>query len=251
VTSPLTLGTGDVHVWYARPEAVSDPALLRACERTLSTYERERRRRLRLERGRHEYLVAHALLRTCLSRYADVPPQAWRFETNHRGRPEISAPRGAPPLRFNLSHTAGLVACAVTMGAAIGVDVEDTRRSGRGMQVAERFFSTSEVADLRRLPESRRSRRFFEYWTLKEAYVKARGLGLALPLQRFSFRVRRGAPVSVSFDPQLGDRPESWHFALFRPTRRHVLAVGVQRPSGGPCAIQLRESIPLSAPPTV
>ena len=244
--SLLTLRAGDVHVWYVRPEAVSDAALLRACEETLSADERGRRNRLRLEEARHQYLVAHALVRTCLSRYADVRPHAWVFETGPHGRPEISAPDGVPVLRFNLSHTAGLVACAVTLRAAIGVDVEDTRRRGHAMEVAERFFSPPEVADLLRLPDSRRPRRFFEYWTLKEAYIKARGLGLALPLQRFSFRLRRGAAISASFDACLDDRPESWHFALFRPTRRHVLAVGVERPPGTSCAVQLRESPPLS-----
>ncbi len=126
-----------------------------------------------------------------LSRYADVAPRDWPFRIDEHGRPELAArPAGTPDLRFNVSHTNGLVACAVTVGREVGVDVEHT---GRRLvhDVAERFFSPREVADLRACPAADQPVVFFDYWTLKESYIKARGLGLALPLRQFSFLLRR------------------------------------------------------------
>src|SRR6185295_18612851 len=120
--------------------------------------------------------------RTTLSHYAAVDPTAWQFARNRRGRPEISGPLGVAPLRFNLSNTAGLIACLVTLGVDVGVDVEDTHRRGETVRIANRFFSASEVAALEALPPERQRQRFFEYWTLKESYIKARGMGLAIPL---------------------------------------------------------------------
>ena len=131
-------------------------------------------------------------------------------------------------LRFNLSHTDGLVVCLVAVEREIGVDVEHTARAGSvGIEIAERFSSPSEVAELRSLPFADQRSRFFDYWTLKEAYIKARGLGLHLPLDQFSFHLgltpvtpereptrQHGAPgpgpappIRISFGPRIPDDP--------------------------------------------
>jgi 4'-phosphopantetheinyl transferase len=194
----------------------------------LSDDERERMQRLRLPRHRHDYLVSHALVRAALSRCADVAPGAWTFRANRHGRPEIGGPVAAAALRFNLSHTDGLVACAVTLGAAVGVDVENSQRPLRLMAVAKRFFHAAEAEDLGALPAERRAVRFFTYWTLKEAYVKARGEGLSLPLQRIRFHLAGAGDPSVSFGEDLRDDPRRWRFVLLRPSTRHVLALAVE-----------------------
>ena len=99
------------------------------------------------------------------------------------GKPTIAHPKDIAPLSFNLSHTERLIVCLVALDREVGVDAEDTERAGETVEVADRFFSPTEVAALRALPAQSRRRRFFQYWTLKEAYIKARGMGLSLPLK--------------------------------------------------------------------
>jgi 4'-phosphopantetheinyl transferase len=240
----LELNDDEVHVWGVVPQAVDDAGLLRRYEDVLSADEQAQRRRLRLDRLRHDYLVAHTLVRVSLSRYADVSPEDWTFVRNRHGRPDIGGPRGAPPLRFNLSHTGGLVVCAVAMRRAVGVDVEDRSRPLRCMSVAERFFSSVEVDALHALPEAERHSAFFTFWTLKEAYIKARGLGLSMPLEKFSFALDGGEGPAISFAPGLDDDPRRWRFALFRPTQRHVVALAAQREANGVVRARLRLAVP-------
>jgi 4'-phosphopantetheinyl transferase len=242
----VDLGDAEVHVWGIDPQQVDDAALLRRYESILSPDEHERRLRLRLERLRHDYLVAHALLRVSLSRYADVAPRDWTFRRSRHGRPEISGPRGAPPLRFNLSHTDGFVACAVTKGRAVGVDVEDRSRSLRFTDVAKRFFAPVEADALDALPEEERRAGFFRLWTLKEAYIKALGLGLAMSLESFWFQFDANGVPSVSFaDP--GADPRRWRFFLFRPTDRHILALAIEQTSSAATHARLRLAVPFAA----
>lgn len=237
----LALAPRDVHLWWVRPERAGEPALA-AYAALLAPEERARWERLRRPEARRDFLVTRALVRTTLSRYAPVAPAAWRFSAGAHGRPEIASPRVA--LRFNLSHTAGLVVCAVARGRAVGVDVEDTRRRSRTDALAARFFAPAEVATLRALAPRARRARFFECWTLKESYLKARGLGLRLPLARFAFRVDGRRRVRVAFDRGLGDDPRRWLFTLLRPTAHHVIAVSVRRPPGVPIRMQSRETVP-------
>jgi 4'-phosphopantetheinyl transferase len=213
----------EVHVWLARPDAVHDAPQLAACDAVLSAEERTRQQRLRSESGRRLYLVAHALVRSALSHYASVPPDRWSFAANRWGRPTVVGPAGGPPLQFNLSHTAGLAACVVTCGCDCGVDVEFTDRRRDPLTVARRVLSPDEYADLERWPLERQREGFFVYWTLKEAYVKARGMGMALPLREASFRVNEDR-IEISVE---GKPDTSWQFASLRPSPRHLLAVAV------------------------
>jgi 4'-phosphopantetheinyl transferase len=201
---------GEAHLYTVRLSEASDPALLAAYRDLLSPEEQARGDRYLFERNRHEHVVAHALKRLCLSRYAPVAPRAWRFAIGERGKPEIEAPPS--PLRFNLSHTDGLVACLVARDADVGVDVETVARGTDMAGVASRFFAEPEVEALLALPAQAHKRRFFEYWTLKEAYIKARGLGLAIPLGDFWFTLAPPAQPVIGFAPALEDRPDRWRF---------------------------------------
>ncbi len=182
-------------------------------------------------------------MRTVLSKYADVAPEAWRFVTNEYGRPEIDEPADARWLKFNLSHTNGLIAMIVARDREVGVDVEDRERSGQLLEVADRFFSPSEVEALHALPEEERLDRFFLYWTLKESYIKARGMGLAIPLAQFSFGV--DADITIDFDPKLNDDPNRWQFTAMSVGRRHALAAGVTRNKNEIVGVVLHETVPL------
>lgn len=243
------LGPGEVHVWTTPPPAIEERALLQAYEAMESDDERERRLRLRFAADRHERLVAVALVRTTLARYADVAPRDWRFERNEHGRPDPVAGQCDPPLRFNLSHARGLVACAVTVDRAVGIDVERIDRRSGTVSIADRYFAPEEARALRACPRERRRERFFEYWTLKESYIKARGLGLRIPLRRFAFRLDGDRPIRVAFERDFDDRAVDWQFALFRPTSGHIMAVAVRRGAVPDLEIRVRDAIPLREPP--
>ncbi|MBI2567409.1 MAG: 4'-phosphopantetheinyl transferase superfamily protein [Candidatus Schekmanbacteria bacterium] len=228
-------------VWLLAPDApaAADARMLSYCERLLSSDERDRRDRFHFQRHRHQFLVSHALVRTTLSRYSHVEPERWEFSTNAHGRPEIAVPCQSPPLRFNLSHTDGLIACAVALAVDVGVDVEDATRSTAVAAIARRSFSPAEVNALEALPGARQTDRFFSLWTLKEAYIKARGLGLALPLDAFTMLVDRGDAPSIQFSAAIADDPGAWGFHASAPTARHRLAVAV-RSEGLPACFEVR-----------
>jgi 4'-phosphopantetheinyl transferase len=243
--SLLALSAAEAHLWYVFPDALTDSVLLDAYYQLLCPEERDQHKRFRFAKGRHEYLVTRALVRTVLSHYVAVDPRTWQFEKNTYGKPAIAYPHDILPLSFNLSNTNGLVVCLVALDREVGVDVEDMERPGKTVEIADSFFSPAEVAALRALPGEARRDRFFTYWTLKESYIKARGMGLSLPLDRFSFHLAGGCPVRISFDSRLGDEPDSWQFAQFRPTSRHVIAVAIRRGVDSDLTIQLRQTVPL------
>jgi 4'-phosphopantetheinyl transferase len=202
--------------------------------------------RFYFESGRHQALITRALVRVVLSRYCEVPPQEWRFVRDERGRPHVAAglaPAGLPA--FNLSHTRGLVACAVTGAPAVGVDVEyvEQRRSSR--DIANRYFATAESSALEALPPEDQTQRFFHYWTLKESYIKARGKGLAIALGDFAFRFEGERELEVTLEPSLHDDPTKWRFWLCRPSPEHVAAVCVATDGTTRANLSVRRMVPL------
>ena len=194
--------------------------------------ERARCRSLLLEEDRVSFVAAHALLRTALSEVAARGPCEWRFATSSGGRPEIEAPLLRPRLRFSLSHTRGLVACAVTEERDVGLDVERVLPWAGSGGLAERCLSSSEKRAVAGLPPPEARSLFFGLWTLKEAYAKARGLGLRLSFDVASFHVAPGAPPAVSFAPGHDEDARGWQFALLQPRPGYQLAVGARRETG-------------------
>lgn len=190
------------------------------------------------------FLAARILLRSVLSQYAGLRPEQWRFEANEFGRPHVANPDAPHGLAFNLSHKPGCVTSLVGARRDLGVDVEDTA-AGRPnfLAIAGRFFSASEADALVALPDAQRRQRFYELWTLKESYIKARGVGLSLGLSRFSFSIE-GNRAAVCFAEGFDDRAETWDFRLFRPDERHVIATSV-RHSGAPPVIQMIDAAQL------
>lgn len=223
----MYLATDEIHLWQVFDDRLPETALA-DCLGLLDAEEYARHRRFRHRGAQRQHLIARALVRTTLSRYAEPAPRDWRFIRNAYGRPEIADPD--VDLRFNVSHSEGLIVCAVARRREIGVDVEHRQRRGRMADIAERFFSAREAAALRALPEARQQQRFFDYWTLKEAYIKARGMGLALPLGGFSFHLDAGA-IRISFEG-LDDDPARWHFWLLQPSASHALALCGERRAG-------------------
>ena len=217
---------GEVHVWLVHADAPSEDELARLAL-LMSSAERPRHDAYHFQKDKRLFIIARATCRTLLSRYTGINPTAWTFRENHWGRPEIASPPVTPPLRFNLSHTAGLVACALARDREIGIDVEKATRPTEILTIANSVFSPGEIRDLAALPASEQQRRFFELWTLKEAYIKARGKGLAIPLDEFSFTIPGGPTVRC--EPSLQDDGDSWQFRLWRPTATHQAALAVRR----------------------
>jgi 4'-phosphopantetheinyl transferase len=129
------------------------------------------------------------------------------------------------PLHFSLSHTDGCVAVAVSSSPLVGVDVQAMRERESFVAVAAHAFAADEAAALRALPPGEQMNRFFDYWVLKEAYVKARGLGLRLALDGFSMRVRPPEEIGIAFSDEYDDIADRWRFTLRSPSCRHKLAV--------------------------
>ena len=220
------LDRGHVHVFYQATDAVDEGAALAV----LSDNERLRHSQFVFDRDRRDYAAAHALLRWSLSRYAPVAPDAWQFRNRRHGKPSLAGDYGALPLAFNLSHTHGLVACAIAVDANVGVDVESvTRAVDEG--VSRRFFAAAEQdAIARALTPRERAERFFEMWTLKEAYIKAIGLGLVHPLSTIVFEV--GVDRSVAFTAPADVDPARWRFVVLAPREDYRLAVAARAAHG-------------------
>lgn len=216
-----------ITAWLLEPDAV-DPRVVDGLRRLLDDDEARRAGRFAFDADRLLFTVAHGLARLALSEAVpDVAPEAWRFVTNAWGRPSLAAPFERRDLHFNLSHTRGLAACVVGGHQEIGIDVEDGARPFGGLAVAERFFAVPEVAALRHVTAEDRRDLFFRFWTLKEAYIKARGRGISLGLGRFWFDVS-GPAARIAWDAGLDQRPESWRFPETSPTPRHRLALAIR-----------------------
>jgi 4'-phosphopantetheinyl transferase len=187
---------------------------IKAADRYLSIEERARRDRFYLAADRRDFTVAHDLLRRTLSFYGNASPADWRFTTNEYGKPSIdSGDSDLAAISFSISHTKGCVACGVTVGAPLGVDLELTDRPLSVNEIADRYFSPDEAAWLRRCSDGMRGGRFTELWTLKEAFLKATGVGLSGSLASVSFRFEEPGRIMFTLPPNI--ECAAWHFALF------------------------------------
>jgi len=218
------IAKADVYIWYcATPK--TDGGSGDVLARHLSLEERARRDRFRFDEDRRTYTVAHDLLRRSLSRNADVAPADWQFAVDRHGKPSIKNADGhARALSFNLSSTRGYAACAIAGSGAVGVDIERIDQPDRVQDVAERYFSEDEIAWIKQAPAAARNARVIELWTLKEAYLKALGIGLSGSLNDVSFGI--GPDMRVTCPAVLNSN--EWHFALFKPFESVRLAVAAR-----------------------
>ena len=235
-----------IDLWCAFLTDIDAAGHWRQCTALLDEGELRRARTLRRPADRRRHVAARALVRTVLSRYLPPAPQDWRFVADAHGRPQLSPEHRLPELQFNIAHTAGLVVLALRVGGALGVDVETPRRRTDTLAL-ERYFAPAERAALRALPAAARRRRFFEVWTLKEAYLKARGLGLRLPLEGFAFEFGAPADVTLTMTDACADTPQRWALGQWSLRGRYLLALCAERRTPRPLALRLYETVPLGA----
>ena len=158
----------------------------------LSGQENDRAEKFKFHKDRKRHVLTHGLLRVILSLYANVAPEELKFTENRYGKPELVHPSGLS-LTFNLSHSHERALIGIARGRQIGVDIEYVKNDFEWQEIIERFFSPREVEMINALPKNLQLRAFFTCWTRKEAYVKATGMGLSLPLKEFDVSPVPGA----------------------------------------------------------
>ena len=228
--SPVTTELYDrlqtqVHVWYCSPPLIDDRQKLAEYKAVLSKQECERYLRFRFDKDRHSYLVAHALLRYALSEYVTQPASQWQFDIGEHGKPVLKT-SPLHDLRFNLTHTDGLCACVISSNRRCGIDAENIRRKNKLSAVAQRMFAEEELVQL---DEANIDTAFYYFWTLREAYVKALGVGLAGSSKGFYFDVDQRALRAQMFHRNAAEVDSgNWRFWLSEPAPAHVLSIGVE-----------------------
>ena len=227
----LNLPHDEVHLWTLDSGEVSllDRETEAAYVDALSETEARRYHRLQISRRKQQYLLGKFFVRQVLSRYRDVDPLRWTFVESSHGKPVLADE--SAELAFNLSHSRGMFAVAVSSAGVTGVDVEYARRSRRIMALANRHFSAAEIAALKSLEGESQLARFYQLWTLNEAFVKGRGLGLTMPLQDFTFEISDAGKITFAEDqPTTSTQWQFWTLPLASSFDRQAytasLAVG-------------------------
>ena len=242
----VTRTSGRVSIWWGSPGE-----LARNCHALhwnhLSEAERTSIDRFVFAEDRNASLLARVMVRHVLTEMTGaLPAHAWQFSRTPLGRPTIANP-GFESLRFSISHTRSLVVCAVAAQGELGVDIESLERQVP-IELADHYFTSEEAEDVRSTPAVRRARRFLEYWTLKEALLKARGLGLMVPLESFSFHFGDQNQVEVAFSdvpPLASEDPARWRFHSGEIAPSHVLAVACAPTGGEPLEVRFQAVGPL------
>ena len=205
------------------------PATLNRLSYQLDEAEREHCGRFRHTGSRRQYICARALLRHALSRReVDIEPASWRYRRTPSGKLELAESHVHTGLRFNLSHSGDVVVCAIAHHRTVGVDVEWINRSCECKTIAERYFAPAECQALLALPDDQIRAAFFDFWTLKEAYVKALGHGLSYPLEKFFFSLKDGNGISIT-DANDSEASRKWAFFLLPCFDRYRIAVCTER----------------------
>lgn len=213
-------------VWWMRTDHLDD-----ACQQRLRAIldqtEQVRAGRFVSAQDQREFVACHALLRIMLARIAGRSPHEWIFSVGPHGKPSVAAEHDLPDLQFNITHTRGLVAAGVAWAHSIGIDAQICESYSDQLRLAKRFFTAAEADTVGAAVESDRPRIFTHLWTLKEAYLKATGMGLSAPLDSIAFDL---APLRAQFQRESSDIPAAWQFATSVVTESHVLSVALHVP---------------------
>ena len=235
---PPDLREGVVDVWSiniarALPE-------LAACEARLDRAELERAGRKSLpRRKRQEFIVTRGILKELLARQVGVPAAALHLPAAKRGKPRLAAEHNERGIAFNVSHSRGEALIAITVGGAVGVDIEKIHPAADWPRLAKRFFSPAEQAALHECPEAERARAFFACWTRKEAVIKAAGGGLPADLHSVTVTVGPGRPARLLRFGADENAPADWALQDLAAKEGYAAALALRRPGGGAMKIRM------------
>jgi len=189
-----SLVAGEIHIWrFAQdiPAAEIEHQL-----QYLSDDERARANRFVFKQNRDAFIAARGALRRTLALYLQADPTSLRFDYTSHGKPAINSADNPQDLRFNLSHSAGMALLALTQGCEVGIDIEKVRADFPYLEIAQQFFTAAEYAALCATAPALQAETFFNYWTHKEALIKATGVGLSVPLNQFEVSLAPGVPIT-------------------------------------------------------
>jgi 4'-phosphopantetheinyl transferase len=235
-----------VQLWLLPEASIVAADAVNSYAAWLSDDERQRWQCFVQPADQRRFLLARALTRGVLGAYTGQAPAELQFTRNAYGKPQLRQ-SSEQPLSFNLSHTQGLLALAVSSAPDVGVDVESAQRNVAMLALAERYFHVAELQWLRSAEPAQLRARFFQLWTLKEAYVKARGLGLQLGLSSFALQCEQVPPVLLEADDA---NAQQWQFASL--TYAEHFQLGLALPSAAPMQLRVKEwdgKVPLMVTP--
>ncbi len=219
--------TDDADIW--RVSLDRTPGEIRLLFKSLSAEEQERADRLRFPVHRNRYIASRGFLRQILGGYIHIAAQEIRFLSGFHGKPQLNVFPGKTDLQFNLSHSHGLALYAVSRKQNIGIDVEYLGRACNALKIARRFFTPGEAEMIAGLPEKIRWRAFFTCWTRKEAFLKAKGVGLSIPLNRFAVSVLPEDPPVLLHAAWDREEHAKWQLFDIDPGRDYVATLAVER----------------------
>ena len=229
-----------VSVWHAATSDVfGDDAGRRRALAWLSPADHARHERYRFQADRDMFLLGRVMARALVGQALGVEPAAWEWREGPRGRPEIADPDAATRVSFNIAHSAGLVVCAVSSEGTVGVDVEHRLRPPVDARMVRRYCAPCEVADIERHGPAAWQDQFLKYWTLKEAYLKARGLGIAVHLSDLSFTLGDDAIRLERLNSLSADDDAEWAFVLGEFGPSHFVAAAVTARPGSRAAFSI------------
>jgi 4'-phosphopantetheinyl transferase len=222
----IAIGDDEVHCWrvgLAQPESV-----IRELVQLLNQEELARAARFHFSRDHNRFVVARAGLRIILSRYLKTNPAKIQFSYSAYGKPALAGDHSANDLQFNLGHSHEVAVYAFSLKRQLGIDIEHLRPEVSGDEIAQRFFATAEVAALREVPSGHRTEAFFNCWTRKEAYIKARGEGLTFPLADFAVSMTPDEPARLLTVRDAPQEVTRWFLRELSPGRGYVAALAVE-----------------------
>jgi 4'-phosphopantetheinyl transferase len=191
----LNISKDEVHVW--RTPVVLPDEFLKSLMDILSDDEKKRAERFRFETDRNRFIASHGALRSVLSLYLMLEPSGIKYSFNSHGKPGLNSELNRGGLKFNISHSYEMALVAVCEGREVGIDVQHIKNNFRCMEIAGRFFSANEASALSSFPEDQLKDCFFKCWARKEAFIKAKGGGLSIPLNHFDVSVGPGKPAEL------------------------------------------------------
>lgn len=231
----MNLGADEIHLWFAEVNNFGYQDLIDSTQTWLSSNDKKRHDRYHFQEHKQQLLLGRYFVRSVLSRYEMVAEQDWQFVHNDYGKPFIDPQQQSSlsaPLYFNLSHSKGQMVLALSRHEMLGVDIEWGVKQRRVERIAERYFSSTEISDFGSLGEVQLQQRFYDLWSLKEAYIKACGLGLAIPLDQFSYRFADSNKIEISFIEDRRDTAENWQIWQLTGVPDFHLALALKSASG-------------------
>jgi 4'-phosphopantetheinyl transferase len=222
----LVLGCDEVHIWRATLDQT--PSQIQSFLHNLAADEQARAERFYFDKDREHFIVARGVLRAILGGYLNRAPKCLSFCCSSNGKPALAGESDGDAIRFSVSHSHGVALYAVTRGREVGIDIERIRFDLAVVEIAERFFSQREVAMLRTLLTEAQRQAFFRCWTRKEAYIKARGEGLSLPLDQFDVSLAPGEPAAVLGTQRDPSEASRWSLHELAPGPGYEAAIAVE-----------------------